>query len=131
MNTAYIKLKLGFSSDFPSPVRKSAGSPAPLLTPKPHANHGELDGTSKKATRPSSKGARFSLTLATASAALLAVWLAASPVSAATVGVDIVNFAFQPPSVNIQTGDTVVWTQKDAAPHTSTSDASLWASQLL
>jgi plastocyanin len=36
--------------------------------------------------------------------------------------VTIQNFKFSPPSLNINTGDTVVWTNKDGAPHTATSD---------
>jgi plastocyanin len=51
---------------------------------------------------------------------------------AATVGVNIINFAFQPPSVTITQNDSVVWTQKDTTSHTSTSDtAGVWDSGLL
>jgi plastocyanin len=44
--------------------------------------------------------------------------------SAATYNVDIQGFAFVPASLTIQTGDTVTWTQKDSATHTTTSGAS-------
>jgi plastocyanin len=51
--------------------------------------------------------------------------------SAASVPVSIANLSFQPPSVTINQGDSVVWTQKDTIQHTSTSDMGLWDSGLL
>lgn len=36
--------------------------------------------------------------------------------------IEISNFAFSAPSLIIKQGDTVVWTNKDSAPHTVTSD---------
>jgi plastocyanin len=50
---------------------------------------------------------------------------------AGSVGVDISGFAFKPANVNINVGDSVVWTQKDTTSHTSTSDTGLWDSKLL
>ena len=47
---------------------------------------------------------------------------------AATHDVLIVGFAFSPATVTIDTGDTVRWTEKDGAFHTSTSDTGLWDS---
>jgi len=41
---------------------------------------------------------------------------------AATVNVTIVDFAFQPSSINVQIGDTVVWTNTGSFTHTVTSD---------
>ena len=38
-------------------------------------------------------------------------------VSVATHNVSIANFSFEPKSLNIRKGDTVVWTNKDSAPH--------------
>lgn len=38
-----------------------------------------------------------------------------------TVNVDIKDFSFQPSTVNIKAGDTVVWTQRDSVVHTATS----------
>jgi amicyanin len=38
-----------------------------------------------------------------------------------TISIDISGFAFKPSNVNINKGDTVVWTNKDSAPHTVTS----------
>lgn len=41
----------------------------------------------------------------------------------------IENFAFSPQVLAIQTGDSVVWTNKDGAPHTTVSDnAIIWDS---
>ncbi len=42
---------------------------------------------------------------------------------AKTVIADIKNFAFSPVTLTINKGDTVVWTNVDAAPHTVTSDS--------
>jgi len=44
------------------------------------------------------------------------------PARAATVNVSIVDFAFQPNTMNVQIGDTVIWTNNGGAPHTVTSD---------
>ena len=53
---------------------------------------------------------------------LLIAWLlAAPPVRAAEVGVDISDFAFNPATVTIQVGDTVTWTNNDSTAHTATS----------
>ena len=41
---------------------------------------------------------------------------------AATVNVSIVDFAFQPKTVNVILGDTVVWTNNGGVTHTVTSD---------
>jgi plastocyanin len=50
-------------------------------------------------------------------------------VRAAIQDVSITNFAFQPPSVSISTGDTVRWTDFDNfAFHTTTSDDGIWDS---
>jgi hypothetical protein len=45
-----------------------------------------------------------------------------------TVQVDIATFAFDPFNVTINVGDTVMWTNLDAAIHTATSDTPLWDS---
>ena len=41
---------------------------------------------------------------------------------AKTIKVDIKSFSFNPKTIAITKGDTVVWTNMDAAPHTVTSD---------
>lgn len=60
--------------------------------------------------------------------ALTLLLLASIPAFAATVAVKIQNFQFQPSPVTINLGDSVKWTNQDAAPHTSTSDTALWDS---
>lgn len=57
--------------------------------------------------------------------ASLAVAVAARPatVRAATHSVSIVDFAFNPGSMTINVGDTVVWTNTGEAPHTATSQS--------
>jgi amicyanin len=37
--------------------------------------------------------------------------------------IDISNFKFIQPSISIKKGDTIIWTNKDSAPHTVTSDS--------
>jgi plastocyanin len=46
--------------------------------------------------------------------------------SGKTVQVTIQNFAFSPQTITIAPGTTVVWTQKDSAPHTVTSDDNMF-----
>lgn len=56
------------------------------------------------------------------------------PSVAATVSVDIVDFAFSPAAITIDVGDTVSWANSGAAPHTATSDvgqADAWDSGTL
>ena len=65
------------------------------------------------------------------SLALAATFLAPPRSHAATLDVDIVGFAFSPSSTTIDVGDTVVWTERDGAGHTSTSDTAVWDSGLL
>src|SRR6185369_490244 len=57
-----------------------------------------------------------------------AVLVIASSARSATQDVSIVSFSFQPPTVSINTGDSVRWTEMDGAGHSSTSDDSLWDS---
>ncbi|MCY3017503.1 MAG: cupredoxin family copper-binding protein [Planctomycetota bacterium] len=62
---------------------------------------------------------------------LLLCGMAGQAANAATTSVSIVNFSFQPETVAIAPGDTVTWTNNDAAPHTATSDTSDWGSGIL
>jgi plastocyanin len=45
--------------------------------------------------------------------------------------VDIRDFSFQPMSITVPAGTTVTWTNRDSVEHTSTSDTSIWESELL
>jgi plastocyanin len=45
--------------------------------------------------------------------------------------VKIVNFAFNPSTVNISAGDVVVWTNTAGISHTSTSDKAKWDSGII
>ncbi|HLM83744.1 MAG TPA: cupredoxin family copper-binding protein, partial [Candidatus Bathyarchaeia archaeon] len=45
-----------------------------------------------------------------------------SPSQAAVSPVTIENFAFSPANLTIKKGDTVIWTNKDSAPHQVASD---------
>ena len=52
-----------------------------------------------------------------------------SPAAMATrYEVEIDNFAFVPHGQRIIVGDTITWTNRDAVPHTSTSDNGVWNS---
>ena len=42
---------------------------------------------------------------------------------------EIRNFAYAPPRLEVGAGDTVVWVNRDTAPHTATSSAGRWGSQ--
>lgn len=52
---------------------------------------------------------------------IAAVALVAGPAKAATVAVTIEGFAFAPSVVSIEPGDSITWTNLDAAPHTATA----------
>jgi len=57
----------------------------------------------------------------------------AKNVNSLNKNVDITNFSFVPEEINIKKGDTVVWTEKDEAPHTVTASNKddLLASEIL
>jgi plastocyanin len=38
----------------------------------------------------------------------------------------IKNFRFDPPEITVHIGDTIIWINKDIAPHTATADAGGW-----
>jgi plastocyanin len=58
---------------------------------------------------------------AAAAAVALAAGLAAGAQRAATHTVIMDAVAFQPAAITVNAGDTVVWTNKDAFPHTATA----------
>jgi plastocyanin len=51
-----------------------------------------------------------------------------APGGTGTADIAISNFAFDPASITIKVGTTVVWTNKDSANHSITSDTGLWDS---
>ena len=58
-----------------------------------------------------------------------AAMIIANNARSATQDVSIVNFQFQPPSVSINTGDSVRWTElDDLSFHSITSDDGIWDS---
>jgi len=48
-----------------------------------------------------------------------------------TVDVTIEGFAFNPETITIKKGTTVIWTQRDSVKHTVTSDTGIFESNLL
>lgn len=48
--------------------------------------------------------------------------------SSVTQVIELRNFEFAPPRVEVFTGDTVVWVNRDAAPHTATDSLGRWDS---
>lgn len=61
-----------------------------------------------------------SLALLALGVGLLAIGLGARQVRAQGTGVSIVDFAFQPASLQVAVGSTVTWTNSGQAPHTAT-----------
>lgn len=50
----------------------------------------------------------------------------AQETNSVTHQVDIIGFAFNPPSLIINPGDSVVWTNRDVVPHTATASDHSW-----
>lgn len=69
----------------------------------------------------------FALTLAALSLPLLAGTALAAP-SAKEVAVEVVDSAFQPKTITINAGDTIVWTNTGAMGHTVTASDQSWDS---
>jgi plastocyanin len=59
---------------------------------------------------------------------LLAATNTPAPGGTGTVDVTIKNFAFDPPTITVKVGTTVVWTNQDSANHSITSDTGIWDS---
>ncbi len=59
---------------------------------------------------------------------LVSIMSTDEPVQAATTGVNIVDFEFQPNPVTVGLGDTVTWTNKGVSTHTTTSTTGVWSS---
>jgi len=71
--------------------------------------------------------------------AVAAVWLVAGVPSATTlpgrtgaaaaaapVRIEMKNFAFDPPAIEVKAGQTLTWTNGDVVPHTATAAAKAW-----
>lgn len=71
------------------------------------------------------------LTKQAALCVLLLALLAPPTLRGAEWNVEIQNFAFTPRELEIDVGDTVIWTQRDLVGHTTTSDTGVWSSPLL
>jgi plastocyanin len=55
----------------------------------------------------------------------------AGPVYAANIEVKIDNFVFNPQTITVKAGDTVLWTNVEKAPHTVTSKTGVFRSKTL
>jgi len=64
---------------------------------------------------------RHRRSIAAAALAMLALGTLSATTLAADASVAIEGFAFSPQSVTVNVGDTVTWTNGDAAPHTATA----------
>jgi plastocyanin len=64
-----------------------------------------------------------------ASVAMVLVVSSASAAQSTDVTID--NFAFQPAEVTVPVGSTLTWTNRQSAPHTTTSDTGVWDSGVL
>jgi len=54
---------------------------------------------------------------------------ASDPTNAKTIDVAIEHFAFTPASIEVEAGDTVVFTNRDIAPHTATAIDGSWTTK--
>jgi plastocyanin len=76
--------------------------------------------------------ASFLVLLTALAACSLEVDAPASPIpGATTVNVAIGDFLYQPDTVMIGRGSTVVWTNTGPSPHTTTSDSLIWDSKAI
>jgi amicyanin len=66
-----------------------------------------------------------------ATAMLVTLVIAATPVRAADVAVKIDNFVYNPQQITVKSGTTVVWTNHDDIPHTVTSSTGAFRSKAL
>lgn len=65
---------------------------------------------------------RIRRSLALIPAALIVLFLCAAAVSAASANVTMQGFAFDTPTLTVNVGDSVTWTNKDTAAHNATAD---------
>jgi plastocyanin len=64
--------------------------------------------------------------LVAAAFAVVASALVVGPATAADQAVTIAGFAFAPPTVTVEVGDTVTWTNQDSVAHTATATDGSW-----
>ncbi len=84
----------------------------------------EVQSTAPQVTIPAATPTRETNTEKIATTTMTATAIPTTAQNTAkTVQVSISGFAFHPSMVNINKGDTVVWTNMDTAPHTVTSDS--------
>jgi amicyanin len=48
--------------------------------------------------------------------------------AAASVRIEMKNFAFDPPAIEVKAGQTLTWTNGDVVPHTATAATKAWDS---
>ncbi len=115
-------MDLAGSINYPLHLRFSCTS-TPLYA---HPSSGKTKGVEKMSVRQKVSGRSiYSSVQLSVFAALfvLAMVLPFAPnARAATINVSIVDFAFQAKNINVQIGDTVVWTNNGGVDHTVTSD---------
>lgn len=78
---------------------------------------------------PATMHATVAMHLTTAAAVVAAASVTPAGPSGARVQIRIENFAFVPASVKVVPGTTVVWSNADQIPHTSTSKDGVWDSR--
>ena len=85
--------------------------------------------------RGSSGSGRMAVALAVGTALAIASLLAAHPIAPASTAalhrVDVRGFAFDPATITVAAGDTIVWTNRDFVPHTVTDVETRWDSDTL
>jgi plastocyanin len=61
-------------------------------------------------------------------AVMVATAASPGPATAGGTAIRVADFAFSPPALMIQVGESVTWTNNDSVPHTTTSDTGVWDS---
>ena len=82
-----------------------------------------LAGSSQEKTSPASTGAVIETQNPATATPTQSSQETTSDSEAKTYNIEIENFAFSPATLRIKKGDKVVWTNKDSARHTVTSDS--------
>jgi plastocyanin len=109
----------GGSTAQPSPTPARPSSAATAIVATPTVAPAASTATALPGTPQSSPGASTATTPTPA------------PAAPQTVQVRIIDFAFDPPTVTIPVGSTVVWTNVGPTIHTATSRQGVWDSKIL